>query len=85
MRYFAWILVGLSAGFFAGRLLDRSKLGILTDALLGMAGAVTGGWLYNTYGDIEASFVLSLNSLATAGLGAILLLLAHHAAASPAS
>lgn len=39
-----WVLVGLAAGWLASRMM-RSPHGILIDLVLGIAGALVGGWV----------------------------------------
>lgn len=80
MNYFVWTLIGLFAGLSLGRMLGHPVLALAFDVALGIAGAVTGGWLYSMYGDVQGSSQLSLNSIVMAGLGAVVLLLAQQAA-----
>lgn len=80
MNYFVWTLIGLFVGLSLGRMLGHPVMALAIDVALGIAGAVTGGWLYNIYGDLEGSALLSMNSMVMAGLGAAVLLLAQQAA-----
>ena len=50
MAFVAWIVLGLAAGLIGGRLVSRAGEGILPDVLLGVVGAMAGGWLYYTFG-----------------------------------
>ena len=50
MSFVAWVVLGLSAGFIGGRLANRSGKSIMPDVLLGLLGAVTGGWLFYAFG-----------------------------------
>jgi uncharacterized membrane protein YeaQ/YmgE (transglycosylase-associated protein family) len=50
MSFVAWVVLGLSAGFIGGRLANRSGKSIVPDILLGVVGAVTGGWLFYAFG-----------------------------------
>jgi uncharacterized membrane protein YeaQ/YmgE (transglycosylase-associated protein family) len=43
-----WIIVGLIAGWAAGKIMKGSGYGPLMDTALGMVGAVVGGWIFNT-------------------------------------
>lgn len=45
MSFVAWVVLGLTAGFIGGRLAKIGK-SILPDVLLGVAGALTGGWFW---------------------------------------
>jgi uncharacterized membrane protein YeaQ/YmgE (transglycosylase-associated protein family) len=50
----------------------------LLDAALGLIGAVSAGWLFNTVRGIDP-FRLTLNSLVLALLGAVVLVTLYHA------
>ena len=45
-----WILVGLIAGFLTGKLMKGSGYGVLMDIVIGMVGAVVGGFIMRTLG-----------------------------------
>jgi uncharacterized membrane protein YeaQ/YmgE (transglycosylase-associated protein family) len=78
MSILAWIVLGLIAGFLASKMVNKSGEGIILDILLGIVGAVLGGWLFNRFG---ASGVTGLNlySLLVAVVGAVLFLVIYHA------
>ncbi len=50
MSYLAWIVLGLVAGFIGSKIVNKTGDGILLDIVLGIVGAVVGGWLFNTFG-----------------------------------
>jgi len=50
MSVVAWIALGAAAGLIGRRLADQSGEGVMPDLLLGVAGAIAGGWLYYTFG-----------------------------------
>jgi uncharacterized membrane protein YeaQ/YmgE (transglycosylase-associated protein family) len=50
MSLFAWIILGLVAGFIASKIVNRTGEGFVLDILLGIIGAVTGGWLFKLFG-----------------------------------
>jgi uncharacterized membrane protein YeaQ/YmgE (transglycosylase-associated protein family) len=50
LSFVAWIVLGLTAGFIGSQLVNRTGKGILPDILLGVVGALAGGWLYYTFG-----------------------------------
>jgi uncharacterized membrane protein YeaQ/YmgE (transglycosylase-associated protein family) len=65
MWLISWILVGLIAGWAAGRIMKGGGYGPLMDTVLGMVGAVVGGWIFNTLniypaGGIVASIVVAI-------------------------
>jgi uncharacterized membrane protein YeaQ/YmgE (transglycosylase-associated protein family) len=78
MSFLAWIVLGLLAGFIGSKIVNKQGEGIFLDIVLGIVGAVVGGWLFNTFG---ASGVTGLNlySLFVAVIGAVVLLIAYHA------
>ena len=78
MSFLAWILLGLIAGFIASKLVNRHGQGILLDIVIGIVGAVVGGWIMEAVG---GAGVTGFNawSLLVAVLGAIVLLLIAHA------
>jgi uncharacterized membrane protein YeaQ/YmgE (transglycosylase-associated protein family) len=78
MSILAWIVLGLLAGFVGSKLVNKTGEGVVLDILLGIVGAVVGGFLFNLFG---APGVTGLNiySLFVAVLGAVLLLVAYHA------
>jgi uncharacterized membrane protein YeaQ/YmgE (transglycosylase-associated protein family) len=45
-----WIVVGLVAGWAAGQIMKGSGFGALWDIVLGIAGAVLGGYLFGMLG-----------------------------------
>jgi uncharacterized membrane protein YeaQ/YmgE (transglycosylase-associated protein family) len=50
MSLAAWIVLGLIAGFIGSKLVDRSGRGIFGDILLGVVGAMAGGFLFHLFG-----------------------------------
>ncbi|MDP8988677.1 MAG: GlsB/YeaQ/YmgE family stress response membrane protein [Acidobacteriota bacterium] len=78
MSFLAWIVLGLLAGFIASKIVNKQGEGLFLDIVLGIVGAVAGGWLFNTFG---ASGVTGLNlySLMVAVVGAVVLLVVYHA------
>jgi uncharacterized membrane protein YeaQ/YmgE (transglycosylase-associated protein family) len=74
----AWIVLGLVAGFIGSKIVNKTGEGILLDIVLGIAGAVVGGWLFNTFGAADVTG-LNLYSLLVAVIGAVVLLVVYHA------
>ena len=65
-----WIIIGLLAGWIAGHLARGRGFGCVVDVILGLIGAVIGGWIFTRLGISTLGF---LGSLAAATLGAVLL------------
>jgi uncharacterized membrane protein YeaQ/YmgE (transglycosylase-associated protein family) len=50
MRFLWWIIVGWIAGWAPGKIMRGSGHGALTDILIGIAGALVGGWIMRSLG-----------------------------------
>ena len=50
MSILAWLVLGLIAGFVASKIVNNSGEGTVVDILLGIVGAIVGGWLFNLVG-----------------------------------
>ena len=78
MSILAWIVLGLIAGFIGSKLVNKTGEGIVLDIVLGIAGAVVGGYLFNMMGSAGVTG-LNIYSLFVAVVGAVLVLVAYHA------
>jgi uncharacterized membrane protein YeaQ/YmgE (transglycosylase-associated protein family) len=78
MSILAWIVLGLLAGFIGSKIVNKSGEGVFLDIILGVVGAVVGGWLFNTFGHSGVNG-LNLYSLLVAVVGAIIVLVVYHA------
>lgn len=78
MSILAWIVLGLIAGFIASKLVNKSGDGLLIDIVLGIVGAVVGGWLFHAFGMAGVSG-LNVYSIVVAVLGAVVSLVVYHA------
>lgn len=65
-----WLIIGLIAGWLAGVVGRGRGFGCLADIVLGLIGAVVGGWIFMKLG-IRAGGVIG--SLAAAFVGAVVL------------
>jgi uncharacterized membrane protein YeaQ/YmgE (transglycosylase-associated protein family) len=77
MSFLAWIVLGLIAGFIASKMVNKQGEGFFLDIVLGIVGAVVGGWLFGLLGASGVSGV-NLYSLLVAVLGAIVVLFTYH-------
>jgi len=73
----SWILLGLVAGWLAGKIARGRGYGCLTDILLGLIGSVLGGWIFRKL-EIGAGAGGFLYSLAAATVGAVVLVVVVH-------
>jgi uncharacterized membrane protein YeaQ/YmgE (transglycosylase-associated protein family) len=78
MSILAWIILGLLAGFIGSKIVNKTGEGFFLDIILGVVGALVGGWLFSMFG---ASGVTGLNlySLFVAVIGSIIFLVLYHA------
>ncbi|MGA8707965.1 MAG: GlsB/YeaQ/YmgE family stress response membrane protein [Steroidobacteraceae bacterium] len=78
MSIIAWIVLGLIAGFIGSKLVNKRGEGLLLDIVLGIIGAVVGGWVFSFFGAGGVTGV-NLYSLLVAVVGAVLVLVIFHA------
>lgn len=71
MNFVLTIIVGIVAGFFAGKVMNGSGYGLFMDLLLGLLGGIVGGFVLSLVG-IGASGIIG--SILVATFGAILLI-----------
>ena len=78
MSIIVWPVLGLVAGFIGSKIVNKSGEGVVLDIVLGIVGAVVGGFLFSIVG---ASPVTGFNiySIFVAVIGAIVVLAIYHA------
>lgn len=78
MSIIGWLILGLIAGFIASKLVNKQGEGFLLDIVLGVVGALVGGFIFSAFG---ASGVTGLNlySMLVAVAGAVVVLVVYHA------
>ena len=72
MSLLVWIIVGLIAGWLAGKVMKGGGYGVLVDTLLGMLGGIVGGWVFNALGIWPAAGLIG--SIIVAFVGAVILI-----------
>lgn len=70
-----WILIGLIAGWLAGKIARGRGFGCIADIVLGLVGSFIGGWVFVKLGIFGGGFWYSL---AAATLGAVILVSIAH-------
>jgi len=71
---FVWFLVvGLVAGWLAGKLVKGGGFGVVGDIVVGVIGAFLGGWLFSLFGAHAGGGLIG--SIVVATIGAVVLLL----------
>jgi uncharacterized membrane protein YeaQ/YmgE (transglycosylase-associated protein family) len=80
MSMIVWILLGLVLGLTASKIVSTTGEGTVVDILLGIVGAVAGGWLFNLFGGsgLTGFNIESVYSAGGAAIGAIVVLAAYH-------
>jgi uncharacterized membrane protein YeaQ/YmgE (transglycosylase-associated protein family) len=67
-----WCIVGLIAGFLAGKVMKGGGFGVLMDIVIGIVGAMIGGWLFGMLGIFSGGGLIG--SILVAFVGACILL-----------
>lgn len=80
MSIIAWIFLGLVSGFIASKIVNKTGEGTLLDILLGIVGAVVGGFLFSLVGATGVNG-FNLWSMFVAVIGAMVVLVIKHALA----
>lgn len=70
MGLIGWIVIGLIAGWAAGQFMKGSGYGLLGDLVLGIVGAIVGGWVVETVAP-SAEPTGVIGTLIVATLGAV--------------
>jgi uncharacterized membrane protein YeaQ/YmgE (transglycosylase-associated protein family) len=78
MGIICWIVLGLVAGFIANKIDNGRGEGIPQDIVLGIVGALVGGWLFNAFGTAGVTG-FNLWSIFVAVVGAVVILVIWHA------
>jgi uncharacterized membrane protein YeaQ/YmgE (transglycosylase-associated protein family) len=81
MGFIAWIILGLIAGFVASKLVNHSGSGMLLDIVIGIVGALLGGFIGAKLGLGGLENFWSLWTWLLAIVGAIVVLLIYNAVA----
>jgi uncharacterized membrane protein YeaQ/YmgE (transglycosylase-associated protein family) len=70
--WLVWIVVGLISGWLASQVVP-SRFGVIGDTIIGMLGALVGGFLFEEFGSTGTTG-LSIWSIFVAFIGAVVLL-----------
>jgi uncharacterized membrane protein YeaQ/YmgE (transglycosylase-associated protein family) len=66
-----WCIVGLIAGFLAGKVMKGGGFGVVMDIVIGIVGAIIGGWVFGLIGIYAGGLI---GSIVVAFVGACILL-----------
>jgi len=78
MSIIAWLVLGLIAGFIASKIVNKTGEGVLMDIILGIVGALVGGFLFTAIGAAPVTG-FNLYSILVSVIGAIVVLVIYHA------
>jgi uncharacterized membrane protein YeaQ/YmgE (transglycosylase-associated protein family) len=78
MSIVGWILLGLIAGWIASKIVNKTGQGFLLDMVLGIVGAIVGGYLFALVG-AEGITGFNVYSMVVAVIGAVIVLIGYHA------
>ncbi len=67
-----FLLIGLIAGWLAGRVVRGGGYGVIGDMIVGVIGALIGGWLFGRLGITAGGLI---GAIITAFVGAVILIL----------
>jgi uncharacterized membrane protein YeaQ/YmgE (transglycosylase-associated protein family) len=78
MSIIGWLILGLIAGFVASKIVNAQGQGMVLDMVLGIIGALVGGFIFDAAGKVG---VTGFNawSLLVAIIGSIIVLVIYHA------
>ena len=74
MSIIAWIILGLVAGWLAGMVMRGGGYGLVGDIILGILGAIIGGWLTALLLGRDMVNGFNLESIIVAVIGAVVLI-----------
>jgi uncharacterized membrane protein YeaQ/YmgE (transglycosylase-associated protein family) len=80
MSLLGWIVLGLLAGWIGSHIVDNGGKGPLLDIVLGIVGALVGGFIFSALGAVPVTG-FNLYSLFVAVIGAVVVLVLYHAIA----
>ena len=79
MGIIAWIILGLIAGFVASKIVNKSGSGMMMDIVLGIVGAIVGGFIMTEVLGTTGITGLNIWSILVAIVGAVIVLWIYHA------
>jgi uncharacterized membrane protein YeaQ/YmgE (transglycosylase-associated protein family) len=76
MGIIGWIVLGLISGFIASKIVNKAGEGMILDIVLGVVGALVGGFLFNAIGSVGVTG-FNIWSLLVAVIGAVVVLVLY--------
>ena len=78
MSILAWLILGLISGFIGSKIVNKSGEGFFLDIVLGIVGAIVGGYLFQMFG-MHGVTGVNITSILVSVAGAVLVLVVYHA------
>jgi uncharacterized membrane protein YeaQ/YmgE (transglycosylase-associated protein family) len=78
MSIIGWLILGLISGFIASKIVNKTGAGFVLDIILGIVGALVGGFIFTRLGGIGITG-FNLYSMIVAIVGAVIVLVVYHA------
>jgi uncharacterized membrane protein YeaQ/YmgE (transglycosylase-associated protein family) len=78
MSIIGWIVLGLISGFLASKLVNKQGEGVLMDVVLGVVGAIVGGFVFAQFG-ADGVTGFNIYSMVVSVIGAVIVLVIYHA------
>ncbi len=78
MNIVAWLVLGIVSGFIASKIVNKTGEGLIRDLILGVVGALVGGWIMESFGKVGVTG-FNVYSFVVAILGAVVVLVVFHA------
>jgi len=78
MSIVTWIILGLISGYVASMIVNKAGEGILMDIVLGVVGAIVGGWIFTQIGHSDVTG-FNIYSVLVSVVGAVIVLFVYHA------
>ena len=77
MSIIGWLILGLISGFIASRIVNDSGQGLVLNIVLGIVGAIVGGFIFSSFGGAPVTG-FNLYSMFVSIIGAIVVLFIYH-------
>ena len=78
MSIIGWLVLGLISGFIASKIVNKTGEGVILDIVLGVVGAVVGGFIFTRLLGADGVTGFNLYSMFVAVLGVIVVLMLYH-------
>jgi uncharacterized membrane protein YeaQ/YmgE (transglycosylase-associated protein family) len=78
MSIVTWVILGLISGFIASKIVNKSGEGLLMDIVVGIVGAIVGGWIFSSIGHAGVTG-FNIWSVFVSVIGAVIVLVLYHA------